>query len=85
MQALAAAEQAETSKLGDLQSAVDDAMDAEQKTLQAYSEDLAICPDGGGGGNATETTAETAGRHARLLGQAFRLRAGLIGTLLRRR
>eukprot|EP01048_Picozoa_sp_COSAG05_P012263 COSAG05_NODE_1213_length_5492_cov_12.157983_6_plen_119_part_00 len=72
--ALDVAEHTESSKLSDLQSAIDDASDAEQKASQAYSEDLLACP--------SVDTAEQAAGHEKLLRRALRAHSETIDALL---
>ena len=75
--ALDAAEHAEAGKLGDLQSAIDDALDAEQKASRTYSQDLIACP--------SEDAAEQAAGHAKLLRQALTSHTETIDWLLKTR
>ena len=75
--ALTKAEHDEATKIGNLQDAIDDASDAEQKASQAYSEDLDNCP--------SVDLAEQAAGHEKLLRRALRERTELIDALFKSR
>ena len=67
--ALKAAESAEARKLGDLQSTIDDATDAEQKASTTYSDDLLACPGTNG--------VEKATIHSKMLARSLRIAGGV--------